>query len=47
MKMVGALSDGRVRLATETLYGALARMLEDRWIERFDTLEGGLMTIGE
>jgi len=29
------MSDGRVRLSTGTLYGALARMLEDKWIERF------------
>jgi DNA-binding PadR family transcriptional regulator len=30
------ISDGRVRLSTGTLYGALRRLLEDRWIERFD-----------
>src|SRR5271169_809735 len=30
------LSDGRVRLSTGTLYGALRRLLEDRWIERFE-----------
>jgi DNA-binding PadR family transcriptional regulator len=29
------LSDGRVRLSTGTLYGALRRLLEDLWIERF------------
>jgi DNA-binding PadR family transcriptional regulator len=29
------MSDGRVRLSTGTLYGALARLLEDKWIERF------------
>ena len=29
------LSDGRVRLSTGTLYGALRRLLEDGWIERF------------
>jgi DNA-binding PadR family transcriptional regulator len=29
------LSDGRVRLSTGTLYGALRRLLEDSWIERF------------
>jgi DNA-binding PadR family transcriptional regulator len=29
------MSDGRVRLSTGTLYGALRRLLEDRWIERF------------
>lgn len=29
------MSNGRVRLSTGTLYGALRRLLEDRWIERF------------
>jgi DNA-binding PadR family transcriptional regulator len=29
------MSDGRVRLSTGTLYGALRRLLDDRWIERF------------
>ena len=29
------ISDGRVRLSTGTLYGALGRLLEDKWIERF------------
>lgn len=29
------MSGGRVRLSTGTLYGALRRLLEDRWIERF------------
>jgi DNA-binding PadR family transcriptional regulator len=29
------LSDGRVRPSTGTLYGALHRLLEDGWIERF------------
>ena len=28
------MSDGRVRLSTGTLYGALGRLLEDKWIER-------------
>ena len=28
------MSDGRVRLSTGTLYGALARLLEEKWIER-------------
>lgn len=36
MKDVAELSEGRVRLTTGTLYGALARLLEDEWIERFD-----------
>jgi DNA-binding PadR family transcriptional regulator len=34
MKDVEALSDGRVRLSTGTLYGALKRFLERGWIER-------------
>lgn len=29
------MSDGRVRLSTGTLYGALGRLLEEKWIERF------------
>lgn len=29
------MSAGRVRLSTGTLYGALRRLLEDGWIERF------------
>ena len=36
MKEVEALSEGRVSLSTGTLYGALKRMLESEWIERFD-----------
>jgi DNA-binding PadR family transcriptional regulator len=36
MKDVEALSEGRVRLSTGTLYGALKRMLDDGWIERTD-----------
>jgi DNA-binding PadR family transcriptional regulator len=34
MKDVAEMSDGRVRLSTGTLYGALRRMLEDGWITR-------------
>jgi DNA-binding PadR family transcriptional regulator len=37
------LSNGRVRLSTGTLYGALHRLLADKWIERFadqDTARG-------
>jgi DNA-binding PadR family transcriptional regulator len=37
------MSDGRVRLSTGTLYGALRRLLGDGWIERFkeeDTSRG-------
>jgi DNA-binding PadR family transcriptional regulator len=30
------MSEGRVRLSTGTLYGALRRLLEDKWIERFN-----------
>jgi DNA-binding PadR family transcriptional regulator len=33
---IEALSQGRVRLSTGTLFGALRRMLEDGWIERFE-----------
>ena len=29
------MSEGRVRLSTGTLYGALARLLGEKWIERF------------
>ena len=36
MKDIETLSNGRVRLSTGTLYGALARLLEDGWIERFE-----------
>ena len=32
---IETLSNGRVRLSTGTLYGALRRLLEDSWIERF------------
>lgn len=36
MKDVEALSHGRVRLSTGTLYGAIKRMLEQGWIERIE-----------
>jgi DNA-binding PadR family transcriptional regulator len=36
IKDIESLSAGRVRLATGTLYGALHRLLDDRWIERFE-----------
>jgi DNA-binding PadR family transcriptional regulator len=36
MKDIETLSNGRVRLSTGTLYGALRRLLEERWIERFE-----------
>lgn len=35
IKDIEALSDGRVRLSTGTLYGALQRLLQLAWIERF------------
>jgi DNA-binding PadR family transcriptional regulator len=43
LKDVSEMSDARVRLSTGTLYGALRRLLDDRWIERFkegDTSRG-------
>ena len=36
IKDIEALSGGRVLLSTGTLYGALRRLLEDAWIERFE-----------
>jgi DNA-binding PadR family transcriptional regulator len=36
LKDVEQMSDGRVALSTGTLYGALRRLLDDKWIERFD-----------
>ena len=36
LKDIEALSNGRVRLSTGTLYGALRRLLDDDWIERFE-----------
>src|SRR6266571_1695266 len=36
MKDIEALSSGRVRMSTGTLYGALRRLLADVWIERFE-----------
>jgi DNA-binding PadR family transcriptional regulator len=35
LKDVEAMSAGRVVLSTGTLYGALGRLLDERWIERF------------
>ena len=40
MKDVAYLSEGRVRLSTGTLYGALKRLLAQGWIQREDA-EGG------
>src|SRR5579875_3446737 len=36
MKDIEEMSSGRVVLTTGTLYGALRRLLEDGWIERFE-----------
>jgi len=36
LKDVEEMSDGRVVLSTGTLYGALGRLLDDGWIERFE-----------
>jgi len=35
LKDVEQMSDGRVVLSTGTLYGALRRLLDEDWIERF------------
>ncbi len=35
IKDIESLSGGRVRMSTGTLFGALRRLLEDGWIERF------------
>jgi DNA-binding PadR family transcriptional regulator len=43
LKDVEQMSDGRVRLSTGTLYGALRRLLDDDWIQRIglkDTSRG-------
>ena len=36
LRDIESLSGRRVRLSTGTLYGALRRLLEEQWIERFD-----------
>jgi DNA-binding PadR family transcriptional regulator len=36
LKDVARMSDGRVVLSTGTLYGALRRLLDEDWIERFE-----------
>jgi len=36
LKDVEEISAGRVVLSTGTLYGALSRLLDDAWIERFE-----------
>ena len=35
LKDVEAMSAGRVVLSTGTIYGALGRLLDEKWIERF------------
>lgn len=37
LKDIERISQGRVRLSTGTLYGAIRRLLEDGWIERIVT----------
>src|ERR1700724_1945563 len=39
LKDVAELSGHRVRMSTGTLYGAIRRLLDDRWIERFREAE--------
>lgn len=39
LKDVERMSAGRVLLSTGTLYGALRRLLDDDWIERFEERE--------
>jgi DNA-binding PadR family transcriptional regulator len=41
MKDVEALSQGRLRLTTGTLYGGLKRLLDQGWIERVDDTAAG------
>jgi DNA-binding PadR family transcriptional regulator len=36
MKETAVLSDGRVKMSTSTLYGAIKRLLEQGWIERIE-----------
>ena len=36
LKDIEVLSEGRVRMSTGTLYGAIHRLLEDGWIERWE-----------
>lgn len=47
LQAVEGLSEGRVRLSTGTLYGALKRLLEQGWITRYaepEQAEGGRVT---
>jgi DNA-binding PadR family transcriptional regulator len=39
IKEVESMSDGRVKLSTGTLYGAIKRLLQNHWIERVDETE--------
>ena len=39
LKDVERMSSGRVVMSTGTLYGALRRLLDDDWIERFEERE--------
>ena len=39
MKTVEEMSNGRLQLSTGTLYGALKRMLEQAWIERYEATD--------
>ena len=39
LKDVQYLSSGRIVLSTGTLYGAIKRLVEQGWIERFENLE--------
>jgi DNA-binding PadR family transcriptional regulator len=41
LKDVEAMSEGRVKLSTGTLYGALRRLLEEGWIQRFEEEDNG------
>jgi DNA-binding PadR family transcriptional regulator len=36
LKDIETVSGGRVRMSTGTLFGAIRRLLDDRWIERFE-----------
>ena len=36
LKEVEALSDGRIKLSTGTLYGAIKRLLDRNWIKRVE-----------
>ncbi len=46
MKDVERLSDQRLKLSTGTLYGALKRLLEKGWIERFEDMSDPGSTAG-